>query len=347
MIAAGAAGRAGRSGGGPPPTPDRHRAGRLRRGDDRHDAPVLPAGADRARRGGRQRTGRHAGREPRRSCRRGGRRPVRPRLRPRPTPGPPIFTRAAALELGRAAIGNPQARLEPAAAEPGSTPARRRPFAAGRPHRGRPAQAAARVARLRRPAQPGRRSAEARGRRGPGPDAGHGGRSCWSTSSRTPTRSSGRCCERAFAGHATLVLIGDPKQAIYAFRGGDVTTYLAAARTAQTQRDAGAELAQRRAAGRGAARDDRRRRARRPGHRGAAGLGRARSRPTCRRAVRRTAAVAAGEPLPARCPAGVEDPSREGARARRRRSCCRHRGPARHRARSSTDDRSSPATSPC
>ena len=40
--------------------------------------------------------------------------------------------------------------------------------------------------------------------------------------------------ERAFAGHATLVLIGDPKQAIYAFRGGDVTTYLAAARTAQT-----------------------------------------------------------------------------------------------------------------
>ena len=36
----------------------------------------------------------------------------------------------------------------------------------------------------------------------------------------------------AFAGHATLILIGDPKQAIYAFRGGDVFTYLAAARTA-------------------------------------------------------------------------------------------------------------------
>jgi exodeoxyribonuclease V beta subunit len=32
----------------------------------------------------------------------------------------------------------------------------------------------------------------------------------------------------AFHGHTTLVLIGDPKQAIYAFRGGDVTTYLAA-----------------------------------------------------------------------------------------------------------------------
>lgn len=32
----------------------------------------------------------------------------------------------------------------------------------------------------------------------------------------------------AFAGHGTLVLIGDPKQAIYAFRGADVYSYLAA-----------------------------------------------------------------------------------------------------------------------
>ena len=41
--------------------------------------------------------------------------------------------------------------------------------------------------------------------------------------------------DRAFTGHATMVLIGDPKQAIYAFRGGDVVTYLAAATTATTQ----------------------------------------------------------------------------------------------------------------
>jgi exodeoxyribonuclease V beta subunit len=41
--------------------------------------------------------------------------------------------------------------------------------------------------------------------------------------------------DRAFSGHATMVLIGDPKQAIYNFRGGDVTTYLQAARTAATQ----------------------------------------------------------------------------------------------------------------
>ena len=41
--------------------------------------------------------------------------------------------------------------------------------------------------------------------------------------------------DRAFSGHATMVLIGDPKQAIYAFRGGDVTTYLEAAATAATR----------------------------------------------------------------------------------------------------------------
>jgi exodeoxyribonuclease V beta subunit len=39
---------------------------------------------------------------------------------------------------------------------------------------------------------------------------------------------------RAFHGRTTLVLIGDPKQAIYAFRGGDVSTYLAAASVART-----------------------------------------------------------------------------------------------------------------
>jgi len=38
--------------------------------------------------------------------------------------------------------------------------------------------------------------------------------------------------QRAFSGVSTLVLIGDPKQAIYAFRGGDIVTYLGAAATA-------------------------------------------------------------------------------------------------------------------
>ncbi len=39
----------------------------------------------------------------------------------------------------------------------------------------------------------------------------------------------------AFHGHSTLVLIGDPKQSIYAFRGADVFTYLQAVRTAGNQ----------------------------------------------------------------------------------------------------------------
>ncbi|MGK2874243.1 MAG: UvrD-helicase domain-containing protein [Nocardioides sp.] len=38
--------------------------------------------------------------------------------------------------------------------------------------------------------------------------------------------------DRAFTGHAAMVLIGDPKQAIYGFRGGDVFAYLSAARAA-------------------------------------------------------------------------------------------------------------------
>jgi exodeoxyribonuclease V beta subunit len=38
--------------------------------------------------------------------------------------------------------------------------------------------------------------------------------------------------DRAFVGHATVILIGDPKQAIYAFRGGDIVTYLRAAAAA-------------------------------------------------------------------------------------------------------------------
>ena len=45
--------------------------------------------------------------------------------------------------------------------------------------------------------------------------------------------------ERAFGGRSTVILIGDPKQAIYAFRGGDIFTYLKAAKTAQTQQTLG------------------------------------------------------------------------------------------------------------
>ncbi|OBI49748.1 exodeoxyribonuclease V subunit beta [Mycobacterium kyorinense] len=44
-----------------------------------------------------------------------------------------------------------------------------------------------------------------------------------------------RVLQCAFSGHSTLILIGDPKQAIYGFRGGDIHTYLAAARTADAR----------------------------------------------------------------------------------------------------------------
>ena len=42
---------------------------------------------------------------------------------------------------------------------------------------------------------------------------------------------------RCFHGHRPLVLVGDPKQSIYAFRGADVFSYLQASREAQEQRN--------------------------------------------------------------------------------------------------------------
>ena len=45
--------------------------------------------------------------------------------------------------------------------------------------------------------------------------------------------------DRAFSGRSTVILIGDPKQAIYAFRGGDIVTYLQAAKTAGEQKTLG------------------------------------------------------------------------------------------------------------
>ncbi len=146
----------------------------------------------------------------------------------------PIFDRPQALVLARAAVGNPQARLEPVDAEAGSAAARRRRFAA-----------AVRAEVDRRKRRHGllgyddllSRLADAL----VGEDAAARARmrTRWKVvlvdefQDTDPVQ--WEVLERAFAGHATLVLIGDPKQAIYAFRGGDVTTYLAAARTAGTK----------------------------------------------------------------------------------------------------------------
>ncbi|MBJ7336693.1 exodeoxyribonuclease V subunit beta [Mycolicibacterium sp.] len=45
--------------------------------------------------------------------------------------------------------------------------------------------------------------------------------------------------DRAFSHRSTVILIGDPKQAIYAFRGGDIVTYLNAAETAGAKKTLG------------------------------------------------------------------------------------------------------------
>ena len=140
----------------------------------------------------------------------------------------PEFDRRTALAIARAVVNDPQARVEPRAAEAGTAAARRVRFA----------QAVAKELEVRKrrlgvlsyddllsrladaledPAAPARARMRAR----------------WSVvlvdefQDTDPVQ--WRVLDRAFTGHATMVLIGDPKQAIYAFRGGDVVTYLQAA----------------------------------------------------------------------------------------------------------------------
>ena len=138
-------------------------------------------------------SGASAGREPRRPGGRGRRRPLPPPLRATSTDVPP-FNRAEALPLARAAVGDPQARLEPARRRRRTTAGRPRvALRRRRPRRGRPPQAAARrpvatttcSAGSPTPCRPTDAPAAAA-------DAAAAGRSCWSTSSRTPTRCSGR-----------------------------------------------------------------------------------------------------------------------------------------------------------
>ena len=145
------------------------------------------------------------------------------------------FKRSVALQVARAAVGDPQAALAPTDAEEGSKPAERRAFAE-----------TVRAEIERRKRRLGWLSYDdlltrlADALESPDSPARQRMRSRWRIvlvdefQDTDPVQ--WKVLHRAFSGEATMVLIGDPKQAIYAFRGGDVHTYLDASETAATTR---------------------------------------------------------------------------------------------------------------
>ncbi len=146
----------------------------------------------------------------------------------------PVFSHAEAMAIARAVVGDPQAWLEPAGADATSDHGRRVAFAT-----------AVRTELDRRKRRLGILSYDdllsqlAHALADPEAPARARMRQRWQIvlvdefQDTDPVQ--WQVLDRAFSGHATMVLIGDPKQAIYAFRGGDVVTYLRAAGTAATQ----------------------------------------------------------------------------------------------------------------
>ena len=102
---------------------------------------------------------------------------------------PPPFGRDLALELGRAAVGDPQARVPDA---PGASPAAQARVELARDVRREMERRKRRLGLLGYDDLLSRLDATPPLRRGSG--CATGGGWCWSTSSRTPTRSSGACC---------------------------------------------------------------------------------------------------------------------------------------------------------
>ncbi|MFC7497144.1 MULTISPECIES: UvrD-helicase domain-containing protein [unclassified Nocardioides] len=148
--------------------------------------------------------------------------------------GGPVFTHAEAMAIARAAVGDPQARLEPTGEDRSTVAGRKVSFAN-----------AVRVELDRRKRRLGILSYDdllsqlADALEDEDGAAAQRMRQRWQIvlvdefQDTDPVQ--WQVLDRAFTGHATMVLIGDPKQAIYAFRGGDVTTYLQAAETARTR----------------------------------------------------------------------------------------------------------------
>jgi len=147
----------------------------------------------------------------------------------------PLFTRGEALRLARAAVGDPQARLEPAGDDAASPAGRRVAFA-----RAVRAELARRKRLLGVLGYDDLLSQLAHALAQPDAPARVRMRQRWKVvlvdefQDTDPVQ--WQVLDRAFSGHARMVLIGDPKQAIYAFRGGDVVTYLEAAETATQSR---------------------------------------------------------------------------------------------------------------
>ena len=154
------------------------------------------------------------------------------------------MSRADALAIASIAVANPGAPVEPAGGDPDGLPAMRRRLAVAVREELERRKRLAGADDLRRPAH-----AAGRALRGP---AGAG------IAERLRARYrvvlvdefqdtdpiQWEIMRRAF-GAGTLVLIGDPKQAIYAFRGADVYAYLEAAAGAAAPGHARGQLAQR------------------------------------------------------------------------------------------------------
>ncbi len=152
--------------------------------------------------------------------------------------GTPDFSRADALALARSAVADPQAELEPAGADPRSAAATRYGFAAAVRK-----EVDARKRRRRVFSYDDMLTRLAEALRDPlrGPAARERLRARYSVVLVDEFQDTDpwqwEILEHAFhhAPDTTLVLIGDPKQAIYAFRGADVHSYLQAARRADDQ----------------------------------------------------------------------------------------------------------------
>ncbi|NHC47604.1 UvrD-helicase domain-containing protein [Motilibacter sp. K478] len=150
-----------------------------------------------------------------------------------PGAGRPAFPRRTALEVGRAAVDDDAAALEPADAPPGSEAAERYGLARAvrrevelRKRRqrllGYDDLLTRLAAALEHDAESGAAAVRLRARY----------RVVMVDEFQDTDPVQWRILRLAFHGHATLVLIGDPKQAVYAFRGADVVTYLDAVRDA-------------------------------------------------------------------------------------------------------------------